>query len=132
MIRFGIASLCTFFVALAALVPIVVAQNATKMAKVEVAPSNAFDGTYSVEVVTERGTCDKDYRWAIAVADGRVASAGGPDASGHISLDGLVTLVFQIYKDYANVSGRISGTLGQGTWSSPTLRCTGYWRAERQ
>jgi len=35
------------------------------------AQSNKFDGNWSVEVITEKGDCDKAYRWPVIVQNGR-------------------------------------------------------------
>ena len=31
-----------------------------------------FDGAWSVLIITDRGTCDRAYRYALRIADGRV------------------------------------------------------------
>ena len=49
------------------------------------------DGIYAVDVVTRQGSCDRDYRWMIAVSGGRVSSPGDTpmEASGQISRRGM-------------------------------------------
>ena len=52
------------------------------------AQANRFDGTCpSVEIITEKGECDKAYRYAIAIQDGRARYAGpeGFNISGSVS-----------------------------------------------
>lgn len=92
------------------------------------------DGIYAVQIVTERGACDKSYLWTIAVSGGRVSSTGfSPlEASGQINPKGIVSLAFRGFNEVAHVVGRLNGTRGSGTWSSPTMACAGTWYALRQ
>jgi hypothetical protein len=98
-----------------------------------VAPQN-HDGVYAVQIVTERGGCDKSYLWTIAISDGRVSSTGSTplEASGQINPQGIVSLAFRGFNEVAHVVGRLKGSRGSGTWSSPTMACAGTWRALRQ
>ena len=92
------------------------------------------DGVYAVDIVTRRGSCDRDYHWMIAVSGGRVSSRWGTpmEASGQISRRGIVRLAFQRFGQVATVTGKLAMGAGSGTWSSPTMQCTGSWRATRQ
>src|SRR5688500_17649209 len=99
------------------------------------AQANRFDGNWSVEVVTEQGACDRAYRYAVVVQNGQ-ARDGGPalfyviarvqqNGSGSDSISGG--------QDRANVSGRLSGATGRGTWTTSGGRvCSGYWDAEER
>lgn len=97
--------------------------------------SNKFDGVYSVDVVTEKGSCDK-YRWTVAVANGRVSSqSGGEDllnVVGQIGRGGGVLLSFRGQDEVARAEGHMTGKSGAGRWSSPSLVCSGVWRAVRR
>ncbi len=92
------------------------------------------DGIYAVDIVTRQGSCDRDYRWLIAVSSGRVSSAGDTlmEASGQISRSGIVHLAFQRFGQVATITGKLAMGSGSGTWSSPTMQCAGSWRATRQ
>jgi hypothetical protein len=92
------------------------------------------DGIYSVHIVTEKGTCDQSYLWTIAISGGRVSSTGSTplEASGRVNPQGVVSLAFRGFNEVAHVVGKLSGRLGSGTWSSPTLSCAGSWRAVRR
>jgi hypothetical protein len=92
------------------------------------------DGVYAVDVVTQQGACDRSYRWTIAVSGGRVRSTGDApmQASGSIDKNGVVSLAFRRDNDIARAAGRVKGSSGSGTWSSPTMQCAGSWRAVRQ
>ncbi len=105
-------------------------------ARSKVAPAMTYnhDGIYAVNIVTRQGSCDRDYRWLIAVSGGRVSSAGDTsmEASGQISQRGIVHLAFQRFGQVATVTGKLAMGSGSGTWSSPTMQCAGSWRATRQ
>ncbi len=96
--------------------------------------ANAYDGVYSVEIITDEGSCDKAYRWSVAIVDGRVSSTGDvvAEASGQIDGRGELSLAFRRNDQVAHAAGRVSGTWGQGTWNSASLKCGGHWRAERR
>jgi hypothetical protein len=98
------------------------------------ANTNGNDGTYTVNIVTHQGGCDRSYQWTILVAGGRVSSAGEApmEASGQINSSGGVKLRFQRFGDVADVSGSLAKGAGSGTWTSPTLQCSGSWRATRR
>ena len=99
------------------------------------AQTNRFDGNWSVEVVTEQGACDRAYRYAVIVQNGR-ARYGGPEnfnVNGQVSQNGSVSASISRGQDRANVSGRLSGATGRGTWSTSGGRvCSGYWNAEKR
>jgi hypothetical protein len=92
------------------------------------------DGIYAVNIVTQEGSCSRDYHWMIAVSGGRVSSAGDTpmEASGQINQRGIVNLAFQRFGQVATVTGTLAKGSGSGTWSSKTMQCAGSWRATRQ
>jgi len=96
--------------------------------------TNGNDGTYTVNIVTHQGGCDRSYQSTILVSGGRVSSAGDTfvAASGLINPSGAVRLQFQSFGNVANVTGRVVKGVGSGTWTSPTLQCSGSWRATRR
>jgi hypothetical protein len=48
------------------------------------AAQQQFNGTWSVEVITERGDCDRAYRYAVVIENGSIRYGGseGFDVSG--------------------------------------------------
>ncbi len=92
------------------------------------------DGIYTVNIMTRQGSCDRYYQWTILVYGGRVSSAGVTpmEASGQINASGAVRLRFQSFGDVADVTGKLVKGAGSGTWISPTLNCSGSWRATRR
>ena len=99
------------------------------------AQTRKFDGTWSVEVVTERGDCDRAYRYSVIVQNGR-ARYGGPEqfnVDGQVQSNGAVSASISRGQDRANVTGRLAGNTGRGTWSTSGGRaCSGYWNAEKR
>jgi hypothetical protein len=118
----------------AALISAASMNAANGRSKVAPAMKDNHDGIYAVDIVTRQGSCDRDYRWLIAVSGGRVSSAGDAlmEASGLISRRGIVTLAFERFGQVATVTGKLARGAGSGTWSSTTMQCAGSWRATRQ
>ncbi len=113
---------------------------ATAMAASFLAPeaqaqSNKFDGNWSVEVVTERGDCDRAYRYAVVVQNGR-ARYGGPEqftVNGQVRPNGSVSASISRGQDRANVTGQLAGSTGRGTWTTSGGRaCSGIWNADKR
>ena len=97
--------------------------------------TNRFDGTWSVEVVTQQGACDRAYRYSVIIQNGR-ARYGGPEnfnVQGQVRPNGSVSASIARGQDRANVTGRLSGSAGTGTWSTSGGRvCSGHWNAEKR
>ena len=95
----------------------------------------SFDGNWSVLIVTDAGSCDRAYRYALHIENGRV-SYNDPsfDISGHVDAHGHVRVSVTYGQQHANGTGRISADYGTGQWSgnSSTSRCSGHWEAERR
>ncbi len=92
------------------------------------------DGVYAVDILTEQGSCDRTYHWTISVSGGRISSPSDAimQATGQIDQRGIVSVAFRRDNNVAHVAGKVKGSAGSGTWSSPTLQCGGSWRAARQ
>ena len=71
----------------------------------------AFDGSWSVLVVTRQGQCDAAYRWTIGVRGGRVTELGDniARASGSIAPDGRVSVTLTRNADVLLATGRLRG-----------------------
>ena len=94
-----------------------------------------FDGTWSVLIVTDRGTCDRGYRYALRIADGRVYyDDPNFNVSGRVDGAGHVRVAVAAGGQSASGYGRLSGNYGQGSWSghSSVSQCSGHWEAERR
>jgi hypothetical protein len=95
----------------------------------------AFDGQWSVLIVTQRGTCDRAYRYGISIRGGRVYYDGGVvNFSGRVAPNGAVSVRVSSGSGSASGTGRLSRNRGQGNWSGQSggNRCSGYWTAERR
>lgn len=94
------------------------------------APS--FDGIWSVVIVTERGACDRAYRYPIRIRNGALVAEGSSPATinGKVASNGQVTVIVSAGNKSATGSGRLSGTIGSGSWKGG--ECSGTWEAERR
>jgi hypothetical protein len=94
------------------------------------APS--YDGVWSVVIVTEKGTCDRAYRYPIRIHNGSVLAEGSSPATitGRVAGNGAVAGTVSAGNKSATGSGRLSGTVGTGSWRGG--ECSGTWEAERR
>jgi hypothetical protein len=90
------------------------------------------DGNWSVLIVTEKGTCDRAYRYAVRIANGSVGYAGSADftVSGKVQPTGAVIVTVARGNQSATGSGKLSVSDGSGTWIGGP--CSGTWTAERR
>lgn len=96
------------------------------------AAKTSFDGNWSVLIVTEKGDCDRAYRYPVAISDGKLANAGSTpiDISGQVAGDGKINVRVSYGSKNALGIGRLSGTSGTGSWNGGS--CAGTWTAERR
>jgi hypothetical protein len=93
-----------------------------------------FNGTWTVQLVTETGVCSGSSSYTVVVQDGqvRLASAGGSASiTGRIGADGSVGLSVQQGPASGSASGRLRSSAGSGTWKASSL-CSGRWAAQRR
>jgi hypothetical protein len=93
-----------------------------------------YDGSWSVLIVTQRGDCDRAYRYGVSIVNGVIGYAGGAvNLSGRVSASGAVSVTVSAGSAYASGTGRLSRNSGRGGWSgvSGGSRCSGYWEATR-
>ena len=101
------------------------------------APASArsnFDGQWSVLIVTQKGTCDRAYRYPVKIDNGSVGYAGEAsfNVSGKVGANGAVTVVVSRGSTSAKGTGRMSATDGSGIWIAGSGDCSGTWTAERR
>jgi hypothetical protein len=91
-----------------------------------------FDGKWSVVIVTEKGDCDRAYRYPIDIKNMTLVNAGNAsfDISGKVQGDGAVAVKISYGQKSAAGAGRLNGNSGQGQWSGGG--CAGSWMAERR
>ena len=93
----------------------------------------SYDGLWSVSIVTEKGDCDRGYRYPIRIQNGALANAGSVTAitiNGKVQPTGAITVIVSSGAKSATGSGRLSGDIGEGRWSGG--ECSGTWSAERR
>lgn len=123
-----------FVTALAALL-IAGANSPSGAARRRTAPTRAFDGLWSVMIMTRYGDCDRAYRYALRIVGGRaVNSAEGQDyrVDGAVGRSGAIRVIVARGGDWADGSGRLSGNRGSGRWRTSSGQCGGVWSAERR
>jgi hypothetical protein len=93
-----------------------------------------FDGTWSVLIVTEKGTCDRAYRYPVRISNGSVGYAGEAsfNVSGSVGSNGAVTVTVSKGNQSARGSGQLSAAGGSGHWVAGSGECSGSWTAERR
>ena len=95
---------------------------------------SSFDGQWSVLIVTQKGACDRAYRYPVKIDNGSVGYAGDASftVSGKVGDNGTVTVKVARGSQSANGQGRLSATDGSGMWIAGTGDCSGTWTAERR
>ncbi|MCB5176352.1 hypothetical protein [Microvirga lenta] len=101
------------------------------------APAARHDGTWSVRMVTDSGTCDSNYDYSIAIEEGSVRYLQGPgdapaSVSGRVGSDGNVNLDIRRSIAKVDAQGRLNGKSGSGTWNLAMLGCSGRWNAQKR
>lgn len=91
-----------------------------------------FDGTWSVLILTQQGSCDRAYRYPVRITNGVVGYAGQADfsVSGKVSNNGSVSVRVARGSQYANGTGKLTQSGGGGNWRGG--ECSGTWTAERR
>jgi hypothetical protein len=97
----------------------------------------AHDGNWSVLVITEKGDCDRGYRYGVHVANGQVRYSGdaGVGLNGTVAPGGAVKVVISANgKGTASGSGHLTANSGSGKWrgNGNGNECAGRWEAERR
>lgn len=94
------------------------------------AAAASFDGLWTVNITTQRGSCESGSSLPIQVSDGRVASStSAVTVSGQVATSGGITVVVVNGLKRASGSGRLSETSGAGTWHGGL--CSGTWVAQK-
>jgi hypothetical protein len=95
-----------------------------------------FDGRWSVVVETERGSCDRAYRYGLLIQNGNVTTSA-PDSAfnirGRVVANGAVHVRVSRGASYADGHGRLGRQSGSGVWRGVGDGvCSGRWFAERR
>ena len=94
---------------------------------------SAYDGSWDLAFVTQRGACDPAYNFTVNISNGVVTHPNLVKFRGYVAKSGAVRASVAVQDKYASGSGRLSSTSGRGTWSgfAGNARCSGYWSAQR-
>jgi hypothetical protein len=96
----------------------------------------AYDGNWSVLIVTNSGPCDRGYRYGLSIRGGRVFYQGSASVNvdGNVSNNGMVRVRVSAGSQGANGVGRLSRDYGSGSWrgDGSSGSCSGTWTAERR
>jgi hypothetical protein len=94
-----------------------------------------FNGNWSVQIITNRGNCDRAYRYGVQIYNGRIAFVGNAPVNffGTVTRAGSVRVTVSAGEQRANGSGRLGRDSGRGVWRGrgPTGACSGTWVASR-
>lgn len=92
------------------------------------------DGIWSVLIITEKGGCDRGYRYEVKVVNGRISYNGdsGINLAGTVSSDGATKVSISAGEKGATGTGHLSARSGSGVWHGlgASGSCAGRWEAE--
>jgi hypothetical protein len=94
---------------------------------------SAYDGSWNLVFVTQRGACDPTYNFSVNIIDGIVTHPNLVRFRGYVARSGAVRASVTVQDKHAAGSGRLVTNSGRGSWSgySGNARCSGYWTAQR-
>jgi len=96
---------------------------------------SAYDGSWSVVIMTRGGACESGLRYGVQIVGGQVVSAagGGADVRGRVSPSGAVAVSVQAGGQWASGSGHLNRASGGGVWRGQgnAGTCSGTWMAQR-
>jgi hypothetical protein len=94
---------------------------------------SAYDGSWDLVFLTQRGACDPSYNFTVNVSNGVVTHPNLVKFKGRVANSGLVHASVTVQDKFASGTGRLFGNSGRGRWSgrAASARCSGYWTAQR-
>jgi hypothetical protein len=99
------------------------------------AQTSGYDGVWSVLVITDKGECDRAYRYPVRIRGGKVGHTD-PSSSfnigGRVGAGGTVKVFVSRADKRADGVGRLTKAGGGGKWKSSRGECSGRWVAERR
>src|SRR3954471_16442935 len=105
--------------------------GATLCGSAAMAGPDAYNGRWSVRLVTDSGVCDQSYNTVLSVQNGQVSGGGaGASVSGAVSSGGSVNLGIRKGVASGTASGQLRGNAGSGTWQAVGM-CSGRWTARK-
>jgi hypothetical protein len=98
------------------------------------ARSHAYDGLWSVSILTQSGPCDASYRYPARIVGGQITHADRDlsyEISGAVAGSGAIAVTVSKGIQSATGYGRLRGARGGGRWSAGGM-CSGVWSATRR
>jgi hypothetical protein len=95
----------------------------------------AFDGLWSVSILTQEGPCDPSYRYPARIVGGQIVQADNDfsyQISGVVVSSGAIAVSVSKGVGTATGYGRLVGTRGGGRWSTSNNTCYGTWNAVKR
>src|SRR6266705_3612549 len=77
---------------------------------------SAYDGSWDLLFVTQRGACDPTYNFSVNITDGIVTHPNLVRFSGRVARSGAVRASVTVHDKFASGSGRLASTSGRGKW----------------
>src|ERR1700681_14216 len=77
---------------------------------------SAYDGSWDLVFVTQRGACDPSYNFTVNVSDGIVSHPNLVRFKGYVAKSGSVRASVTVQDKFAAGTGRLFGNLGRGRW----------------
>jgi hypothetical protein len=118
------------------LLTLVTALALLKMGAAPAIAQAAYDGQWSVLVITDAGTCDRAYRYPVRISRGRVGHAHPENTTfnirGRVGKGGVIHVTVSRGDKRADGIGRLTRNGGTGKWKSSRGECSGKWQAERR
>ena len=98
----------------------------------KVSAAMPFDGSWSVSIMTQSGSCDRAYNFAVSIVDGRLDGANGA-LLGTVNNKGGINVLMGGGDRRGTASGKLAGNAGSGRWSGNATgaACSGQWTARR-
>src|SRR6185437_13287566 len=86
---------------------------------------SAYDGSWDLNFVTQRGACDSSYSFTVNIADGVVTHPNLVRFKGRVARSGAVRASVTVQDKFASGSGRLASNSGRGIWNgySGQARC---------
>jgi hypothetical protein len=94
-----------------------------------------YDGVWSVLVITDKGECDRAYRYPVRIRGGKVGHTESGSSfiiGGRVGAGGTVRVFVARADKRADGVGRLTRAGGGGKWKSARGECSGRWTAERR
>ncbi len=77
---------------------------------------SAYDGSWDLVFVTQRGACDPTYNFTVNISNGVVTHPNLVQFRGYVAKSGAVRASVTVQDKYASGSGKLSSGAGRGTW----------------